>query len=127
MAERVEESMKPITDLFTPFFFVVVGASIDLSAVDFASPFFWKVAAALTLMAVLGKAISGAWVKGNLSTKLATGIAMVPRGEVGLIFAEVGRSNGVFDETIHAVVVFVVFVTTLLPPLVLGPIMNREA
>jgi Kef-type K+ transport system membrane component KefB len=125
LAERVEESMKPITDLFTPFFFAVVGASIDLSAIDFASPFFWKVAAALTLMAVIGKVISGTWVKGDLSTKLATGIAMVPRGEVGLIFAEVGRANGVFDETIYAVVVFVVFVTTLLPPLVLGHIMRR--
>jgi Kef-type K+ transport system membrane component KefB len=51
-------------------------------------------------------------------------MAMVPRGEVGLIFAEVGKRNGIFDDSVYAVVVFVVAVTTLLAPLALKSLMK---
>jgi len=51
---------------------------------------------------------------------------MVPRGEVGLIFAEVGKKNGIFDDTVYTVVVFVVALTTLLGPLLLRIVMKGE-
>jgi Kef-type K+ transport system membrane component KefB len=119
LTDKIESGMKPIIDLFVPIFFVIVGASINLTKIDFTSPTFWIAASALTAVSIAAKILSGAWAKGNLRTKLTTGIAMVPRGEVGLIFAEVGRRSGVFDDSFYAVAVFVVALTTLAGPLLL--------
>ncbi len=126
LAEKIEKNMKPIINLFVPIFFVIVGASINLKLIDFASPAFWYMAGLLTSGAVVSKALSGIWVKGGLRAKLSTGIAMVPRGEVGLIFAEVGKKSGIFDDTIYAVIVFVVALTTLFAPLALRFVMRVE-
>jgi len=126
LAERIEENMKPIIDLFVPVFFVIVGVSINLSVIDFTSPIFWQTAGLLTLGAAIAKMISGVWVKGDFREKLSTGIAMVPRGEVGLIFAEVGKRSKIFDDTIYAVMVFVVALTTLFAPLALRFVMRGE-
>ncbi|MCX7793207.1 MAG: cation:proton antiporter [Thermodesulfovibrionales bacterium] len=126
LAERIEVNMKPIIDLFVPVFFVIVGASINLKVIDFTSPLFWQIALLLTLGAVTGKMLSGIWVRGGIKAKLSTGIAMVPRGEVGLIFAEVGKKSGIFDDTIYAVMVFVVALTTLFAPLLLRYSMKGE-
>lgn len=119
LAEKIEANMKPVIELFVPIFFVVVGASIDLRAIDFSSTAFWSMSALLTVGAVVSKLVGGVWVSGDWRDKLSTGVAMVPRGEVGLIFAEVGKKSKVFDDMIYAVIVFIVFLTTLLAPLVL--------
>jgi Kef-type K+ transport system membrane component KefB len=58
-------------------------------------------------------------IKGDWKERLSVGFSMVPRGEVGLIFAEFGRISGVYDEMLYAVMVFVVGITTFLPPIVL--------
>lgn len=126
LAEKIEVNMKPIIDLFVPVFFVVVGASINLKVIDFASSAFWQIAGLLTAGAVIAKMLSGVWVKGGLKAKLSTGIAMVPRGEVGLIFAEVGKKSGIFDDMIYAVIVFVVALTTLFAPVLLRFVMRGE-
>ncbi|WP_333655315.1 cation:proton antiporter [Dissulfurispira sp.] len=126
LAEKIEVNMKPIIDLFVPVFFVIVGASINLKVIDFTSVTFWQTAGFLTIGAIIAKMLSGVWVKGGLRTKLSTGIAMVPRGEVGLIFAEVGKKGGIFDDTIYAVIVFVVALTTLFAPLLLRFVMRGE-
>lgn len=125
LAERIEEGMTPIIDLFVPVFFVMVGVSINLSVIDMTSGAFWTFAAVLTVGAVLSKMISGIWAPGGYQEKLSTGIAMVPRGEVGLIFAEVGKRSGIFDDASYAVVVFVVAVTTLVAPLAMRAIMRE--
>jgi len=126
MAEQIEQNMKPIIDLFVPVFFVIVGASINLGAIDFSAPSFRQMAVLLTSAAVLGKLVSGVWVRGRLSSKFSTGIAMVPRGEVGLVFAEVGRRSGIFTDMIYAVIVFVVALTTLFAPVLLRIVMRKE-
>lgn len=126
LAEKIEENMKPIINLFVPVFFVVVGASINLNVIDFKSVTFWQMAGLLTFVAIIAKMMSGIWVKGGLKTKLSTGIAMVPRGEVGLIFAEVGKKAGIFDDLIYAVIVFIVALTTLFTPIVLRFVMRGE-
>jgi Kef-type K+ transport system membrane component KefB len=126
LAEKIEKNMKPIINLFVPIFFVVVGASINLRVIDFTSATFWYMAGLLTLGAIISKMVSGIWAEGNFRTKLSTGIAMVPRGEVGLIFAEVGKKSGIFDDMIYAVVVFVVALTTLFAPLALRFVMRGE-
>jgi len=126
LAEKIEVEMKSIIDLFVPIFFVVVGASMDLRVIDFGSQDFWMAALGLSCVAIAAKMASGVWVKGGWNKKLATGVAMVPRGEVGLIFAEVGKKAGVLNEVMYAVVVFVVGVTTLVAPLALRIILRRE-
>ncbi len=126
LAEKIEENMKPIINLFVPIFFVVVGASINLRVIDFTSATFWYMAGLLTLGAIISKMVSGAWAVGNFRAKLSTGIAMVPRGEVGLIFAEVGKKSGIFDDMIYAVIVFVVVLTTLFAPVALRFIMRSD-
>ena len=100
--------------------------SITLIVIDFSSPVFWQTAGLLTFGAVIAKMISGVWVKGGFMTKLSTGVAMVPRGEVGLIFAEVGKRNKIFDETTYAVIIFVVAFTTLFAPLALKYVMKDD-
>lgn len=118
-AETVEEKLQSLTGLFVPVFFFVVGASINLSVIDFSGGAFWLAAVLLTAAAVAGKLLSGLWAGGSLRNKLFTGMAMVPRGEVGLIFAEVGRKSGVMDESLYAITVFVVALTTFIAPVAL--------
>lgn len=124
IAKKIEDSMTPIIDLFVPVFFVMVGVSLNFRVIDFSSGAFWGFSGVLTIAAILAKMASGLWVKGGWNCKLSAGMAMVPRGEVGLIFAEVGKRNGIFDDSVYAVVVFVVAITTLLAPLALKPLMK---
>lgn len=113
---QVHEQMKPIIQLFTPIFFVMVGLSLDLSAVDWGSPFIWVFSIVVTVAAIAGKLVAGLLVPENHYTRVAIGMAMVPRGEVGLIFAELGRISGIFNNEVYAGVVIVVAYTTLLSP-----------
>lgn len=116
-AEEVERDMKPIVQLFTPIFFVAVGLSLDLREVEWASGFIWLFSLSVGFVAIAGK-IAGGWVLvgEHWLMRTAVGMAMVPRGEVGLIFAELGRSAGVFDGEIYAAVVLVIAYTTLFSP-----------
>ena len=124
--KEVERDLAPIGELFMPFFFVMVGVSMDLRLVDFSSGRFWSFAGILTAIAVLTKLASGVWAKGPPERKLAVGMAMVPRGEVGLVFAQAGLARGVFDLPAYAAVVFVVALTTLLGPVLLKPLMGKK-
>lgn len=126
LAEKIEESMTPIIDLFVPVFFVMVGVSINLREIDMSSASFWAFAGTLAAVAVVSKMVSGIWAQGGFREKLSTGIAMVPRGEVGLIFAEVGKRSRIFDDATYAVAVFVVALTTLLAPLAMRLMMSKD-
>ncbi len=116
-AEEVERDMKPIVQLFTPIFFVTVGLSLDLREVEWTSGFIWLFSLSVGFVAIAGK-IAGGYllVKEHWLMKSAVGMAMVPRGEVGLIFAELGRAAGIFDGAMYAGVVLVVAYTTLFSP-----------
>jgi len=119
MAEKVEHSILPLVWVLTPIFFVYVGLQLNLKAIDFTSAKFWTLALLLTLVAIVGKVISGFFVRVPLREKLLIGFSMLPRGEVGLIFAEFGRQAKVYDDTLYAVVIFVVAITTLMSPIAL--------
>ena len=114
--QQMHEQMKPIIQLFTPIFFVMVGLSLDLSAVDWSSPFIWTFSIVVTAVAIVGKLAGGLLVPEDHYTRVAVGMAMVPRGEVGLIFAELGRVSGIFDNAVYAGMVIVIAYTTLLSP-----------
>ena len=117
LADEVERDMKPIVQLFTPIFFVTVGLSLDLRQVDWGSAFVWLFSISLGVVAIAGK-IAGGYLlfREHWLMRSAIGMAMVPRGEVGLIFAELGRSAGVFDDATYAAMVLVIVYTTLFSP-----------
>jgi Kef-type K+ transport system membrane component KefB len=116
-ADEVERDMKPIVQLFTPIFFVTVGLSLDLHDVEWSSAFIWLFSLSVGFVAIAGKIAGGhLLVREHWLMRTAVGVAMVPRGEVGLIFAELGRAAGIFDGAIYAAVVLVIAYTTLFSP-----------
>ena len=118
-AERIETQLKPIVQLFTPIFFVMVGLSLNLREIDWSSPFIWVFSMSLLVAAIAGKLIGALLVKESWPVRWMIGTAMIPRGEVGLIFAELGRESEIFSNEIYAGMVIVIALTTLLPPFVM--------
>lgn len=118
-ANKIEAQMKPIIQLFTPIFFVMVGLSLNLHEIDWGSPFIWAFSLSMLAVAVIGKMLGPLFIQEPWSLRWMIGIAMVPRGEVGLIFAELGRVSGILSNEIYAGMVIVIALTTLLPPLVM--------
>lgn len=116
---KIEESLNPLIWLFTPIFFVYVGLQLNLRAIEFSSLHFWFLSTVLFFIALITKLLAGFFIKGTLREKISVGFSMLPRGEVGLIFAEFGRLSGIYDNTLYAVVIFVVALTTLLAPIAL--------
>jgi Kef-type K+ transport system membrane component KefB len=115
----LEELVKPIGAFLVPVFFVLMGMRTDLRA--FGDPAVLGLAGALTLAAILGKQVCAAGVLGRGLDRLTVGIGMVPRGEVGLIFANVGLSlqldgRPLLAPSMYSAVVIVVIVTTLVTP-----------
>ncbi|NIQ01213.1 MAG: cation:proton antiporter, partial [Nitrospinaceae bacterium] len=115
-SSRIEHQMQPIIQLLTPIFFVFVGISLNLKEVDWGSPFIWAFTSSLFVLAFLGKLASGAAVKGSWTQRSAVGLSMVPRGEVGLVFAELGLVAGILNNEIYSGVILVIVATTFLPP-----------
>ncbi|MCK5640467.1 MAG: cation:proton antiporter [Gammaproteobacteria bacterium] len=115
-SHRIEEQMKPIVHLFTPIFFVMVGLSLNLHKIDWSSAFIWQFSLSMLLFAFIGKMVGAFFIREPLSVRLMTGVAMVPRGEVGLIFAELGRVSGIYNNEIYAGMILVIAFTTLIPP-----------
>jgi len=118
-AVRIEDQMRPIIYLFTPIFFVYVGLSLNFREIDWGSPFIWIFSLSLLVVAIVGKLVGALLLRESWTTRWVIGMAMIPRGEVGLIFAELGRVSGIFENEIYAGLVLVIAVTTLLSPIVL--------
>jgi len=114
-SQRIEEQMRPIIQLFTPIFFVMVGLSLNLREIDWSSPFIWSFSLLFFLIAVLGKFVGALFIDESWKMRIMVGLAMVPRGEVGLIFAELGRVSNIFNNEIYAGMVIVIALTTILP------------
>lgn len=115
-AGRIDEQMRPIIQLFTPIFFVYVGLSLNLREIDWSSSFIWSFSLSLFVIALIGKLMGALIIKETWPTRWMVGMAMMPRGEVGLIFAELGRVSGIFNNEVYAGMVIVIALTTLLPP-----------
>jgi len=118
-AHRIEDQMKPIVHLFTPIFFVFVGLSLNLRAIDWGSPFIWRFSLTLLVAAIVGKFVGAFLIKEPWTARCVIAMAMIPRGEVGLIFAELGRITRIFNNEIYAGMVIVIALTTLLPPFIM--------
>ncbi len=114
VAERVRHELTPVGHLFIPVFFLQIGIDADISA--FARPAVLGMAAALLAVAVAGKLVSPIGMLGSRGDRVLVGLAMIPRGEVGLIFATIGLQEHIFGEDVYASVLLVVLATTLLTP-----------
>ena len=122
-AHHQHESMiEPIGYFFVPVFFVLTGMQVDLATL--ADPRLVAIALGITAVAVLGKLVAGI-AAGRAANAWVVGWGMVPRGEVGLIFAVAGRQLGVLSEAMFSVVVIMVIFTTLLTPPVLTALLRR--
>ena len=121
---NLHELLSPVTTIFVPIFFVLMGMKVDLRA--FANPGILGFAILLTVAAIVGKQICSLAVAERGLNRLAIGLGMIPRGDVGLIVAGIGatlmlpNSAGVNEPVINAAtfgaVVIMVFVTTLVTP-----------
>lgn len=118
-ASIIEQQMLPIVQLFTPIFFVVVGLSLNLREIDWSSPFIWVFSLVMMLVAIVAKLLGALFLKEPIIQRLLIGISMVPRGEVGLIFAELGRTSNIINNEIYAGLIIVITLTTLLSPFVI--------
>lgn len=118
-----EHMLEPIGYFFVPVFFVLTGMQVDLASL--ADPAILLVALGVTAAAVAGKLVAG-FAAGRGVSAWVVGWGMVPRGEVGLIFAMVGRNLGVMDEAMFSVIVIMVIVTTLIVPPVLTMLLRRK-
>jgi Kef-type K+ transport system membrane component KefB len=116
---EIEHGVTEIGNFFVPLFFVFVGASVDVrvfNPLDATNHSTLTVGGLLILAAVVGKFAAGyaaPWFKGK---KSVIGVGMIPRGEVGLIFAQLGLASGVFDTELFSAVTLMVMVTTFLAP-----------
>ncbi len=119
LAHRLEEQMRPLIHTFSPLFFVMVGVSLNLRTVHWDSTFIWALASMLLLVAFLGKSVSGFFIRESRHNQIAIGLSMVPRGEVGLIFAQLGFSQGILNEELYAALLIVIALTTMSPPFLL--------
>lgn len=112
--DRIAREFTALGGVFIPVFFLQIG--IDTEVGKFFDPHVLLVAAILSVVAVAGKVLAGFGAVGTNTDKLLIGLGMVPRGEVGLIFASIGVSVGVFNDDLYAVVLLVVLVTTVAAP-----------
>ena len=120
--ERLVDLIKPLNYVLVPIFFVYAGMQVDLVAVANWNTLvygFW-----LSLAAIGGKLISGVFLPKSIN-RWIVGFGMVPRGEIGLIFALTGRQLGVFSTDIFAAVLLMVVVTSIVTPLALQFIVKR--
>jgi Kef-type K+ transport system membrane component KefB len=117
-----EHMLEPIGYFFVPVFFVLTGMQVDLRTL--ADPGVVAVALGVTAAAVAGKLAAGVFA--GDAGRWTVGWGMVPRGEVGLIFAMVGKQLGVMSETLFSVIVIMVILTTLITPPVLTFLLRRK-
>jgi Kef-type K+ transport system membrane component KefB len=123
--ERIAQDFRAIGAIFIPVFFMLIGMDTDVT--KFFDLRVLGIAAVLSAIAIGGKMIAALGAHGAKADKLLIGMGMVPRGEVGLIFATIGVSVGVFNDDLYAVVLLVVLVTTVVAPPMLRLRINQIA
>ncbi|RZM78624.1 cation:proton antiporter [Leptolyngbya iicbica] len=129
--KELDRQIIPIADVLVPIFFVTVGARVDLGVLNPIHPENRAgliIAAFLIVVAIIGKAITGWAVFGKEPVnRLAVGVGMIPRGEVGLVFAGIGAASGTLDRPLQAAIIAMVILTTLVAPLLLRWAFREEA
>jgi Kef-type K+ transport system membrane component KefB len=126
-AKDIEHEVHGVAQFFIPIFFVMVGAAVDLRTLNPFDPRsrpFLLIGLVLTLVGVVGKVVAGFAVLGRPLRRLVIGVGMVPRGEVGLIFAQLGLSTGLLTAGLYSSVALMVILTTFVSPPVLRALLK---
>ncbi len=110
----MQEILRPASFVFVPVFFLLIGMQIKLEL--FYDMHVLTVSLAITLAAIIGKQVCGLCALEKGLNRIAIGVAMIPRGEVTLIFAGIGKSIGVISDTIFSALIIMVIITTLITP-----------
>ena len=120
----IKDLVAPLETILAPIFFVLMGIQVKLET--FLDTNVVLVALLLIIVAIIGKLVSGLGARQGCN-RLAIGIGMVPRGEVGLIFASLGKSLDVLSDSLFSSIVIMIVVTTLItPPLLKYAILRCE-
>ena len=117
--DTIEQEVRPVASIFAPIFFVSVGSSVNLALLVPSTPAARAtllMAGAIVLLAVAGKVAAGWAAPWSRFRRIVVGVGMVPRGEVGLIFADIGRRSGVLGEEVFGAMLLMVMVTTFIAP-----------
>jgi Kef-type K+ transport system membrane component KefB len=118
--KELDQQVIPIADILVPIFFVSVGAKADLSVLNPTIPSNREgliIATFLIVVAIVGKVITGWTVFSEQPiNRVAIGVGMIPRGEVGLVFAGIGSASGVLSKPLEAAIIIMVILTTFLAP-----------
>ncbi|HLA38219.1 MAG TPA: cation:proton antiporter [Candidatus Brocadiales bacterium] len=121
----MDEMIRPAYLIFVPIFFVLMGSQVKLES--FLDKKAVELSVSIAAVAILGKLLSGFCVLEKGVRRLCVGIGMIPRGEVGLIFASMGKTMGVLNDTLYSTLVIVFMWTTLItPPLLKKIIYNQK-
>lgn len=126
---RIQERIRPIADILIPIFFVMVGIRVDTSVFDVTNPEAYHTLgfmALLVVVAITMKLLSGFGTLGRKANGLIVGVGMVPRGEVGLIFASIGLARHIITPSEYAAIVGVVLITTFVTPPLLSILIKRQ-
>jgi Kef-type K+ transport system membrane component KefB len=129
LRHSLETQLKPVADIFTPIFFVSVGASVDLFSLNPFNPEtrgMLLFALLLTGVAVVSKLVAGLGANPKEANRMVVGVGMLARGEVGLIFAGVGMTAGVLGAGLYAALITAVMVTTLIAPIWLRSALAKQ-
>jgi Kef-type K+ transport system membrane component KefB len=118
---HMEDLIEPIAIFLVPIFFIVTGMNVKLETLF--NPAIILVALGVTAAAFIGKLVAG--LAAGPVNKMIVGIGMVPRGEVGLIFATMGKSLGVVSDEVFSVIVIMVIISTLFTPPLLTFLLRR--
>jgi len=128
-AHEITKGVGYLGQFFVPLFFVTVGAQVNVHVFNVFDPAnhrtLW-IGGLLILVAVISKFVAGyapVWFRGR---KSIIGVGMIPRGEVGLIFAQMGLASGVFNEGLFSAVTLMVMVTTFMAPPLLKMLFQRK-
>jgi len=127
-SDDIRNAVRPTVDVFAPIFFVAIGAQVDvryLDPVDASNRPALLLALGLIVVGSLGKFAAG-WAAWGRVRRSFIGAGMIPRGEVGLIFAQIGKQNGALPEPAFVAVVVAVFATTFLTPPLLKTLRPRR-
>jgi Kef-type K+ transport system membrane component KefB len=115
--EHIEDRIKPVADLLVPIFFVVVGMKVQPAILNpFGAPGTFAMVLLLSAVAVASKLVAGLVVYQRDVRRWPIAVGMVPRGEVGLIFAGTGLAAGVITQDLYSALVVAVMLTTFVAP-----------
>jgi Kef-type K+ transport system membrane component KefB len=121
---EIEQQVHDLSQFFVPIFFVAVGAAIDVLTLKSQ---FLLIGVGLAAIAIVGKLLAGFAAPGRGLRRSIIGVGMIPRGEVSLIFAQIGLTSGLLTEGLYSAVAMMVVITGFATPLLLRALLPQHA